>query len=73
MVPVFVLVRLPRVTESSSRCHRRRETKEGEAGLSSGSPLLSSPPSLLFFFHQSVSSALFTAAPLKRSAETRFR
>lgn len=72
MVPVFVLVRLPRVTESSSRCHRRRETKEGEAGLSSGSPLLSSL-SPIFFFHQSVSSALFTAAPLKRSAETRFR
>lgn len=70
MVPVFVLVRLPRVTESSSRCHRRRETKEGEAGLSSGSPLLSLS---YFFFHQSVSSALFTAAPLKRSAETRFR
>lgn len=69
MVPVFVLVRLPRVTESSSRCHRRRETKEGEAGLSSGSP----PSLLFFFFHQSVSSALFTAAPLKRSAETRFR
>lgn len=71
MVPVFVLVRLPRVTESSSRCHRRRETKEGEAGLSSGSPLLSSLSPI--FFHQSVSSALFTAAPLKRSAETRFR
>lgn len=52
MVPVFVLVRLPRVTESSSRCHRRRETKEGEAGLSSGSPLL--PLSYFFFISLSL-------------------
>lgn len=54
MVPVFVLVRLPRVTESSSRCHRRRETKEGEAGLSSGSPLLSSLSPIFFFISLSL-------------------
>lgn len=57
--------------------HREFKSLSSETGNKGGRSgtvfWLSSPPSILFFFHRAVSSALFTAAPLKRSAETRFR